>query len=605
MNLRQLTSMWVRGTVSAAVAAAWIITSAGALAQAPPPPPPAGPPGAVTPPPPPPPGPVAAPAAAAAPAIDPMKEREIIDSIVSGKGSLKTLDLATAQMYFEQAFAKCDEYQVKGPLLARVYMALGALYAGFLQQIPQGTEFMKMALQASPAVSPEAELTNDTVQATFNMVRERLGITGPAMIDQGVGGPMAPGGFWVMKHDRVTQSKRMFPFGIFIESNPMVAIQGVRLYFRLPSDRTYQAADMQKNGAFFGMLIGCDAIALLDPEAIYYYIEIIGGDGSVIAREGDVNSPIEIKMVEEAAFQGVHPNLPGLKDPEKCNPDDAAPCPPWDPHCHDIPCVTTEDCVGSKVCREGYCVEGSGVEGSDEEREPIGALGLSITLGIGMGFGVVGGKDTCVCENGGGCLARDDEWTSELAREHGDHDISLASGLSPSWMFERLELGYFLTDWLRAGLFMRLQNINSNQMKIAGPANGDDNLKNFPMWGLTGSVFYWGNGKWFADGQVVTEDGKLADKQGLRLYARLEVDFYGAMYHEITVTYTPFDDDEKVEKKQQRASGMQAIGIGPGLLYGIHKYVDVGIEVMYDYVGLGTETWAHNFDVWAQLHLHF
>lgn len=583
MNLRQSNSACSRASAAASLALALLMASAIASAQAPAPPPPAPPtPPAATPAP-------SAPADAAAPVpassgIDPVKEREIIDFIVNGKKSVQALDLATAQMYFEQAFAKCDEYQVKGPLLARVYMALGSLFAGFLQQIPQGTEFMKMALQNDPTVRPEAELTNETVTTTYEMVCERLGITGPAKVDTGGGAPaMGPGGFWVMKHERITQAKRMYPFGVYVDSNPMVAIQGVRFYFRLPSDRNYQMADMQKNGAMYGILIGCDAIALLDPQAIYYYIEVVGGDGSIIANEGTIDSPIEIKMIDEAAFSGVQPNLPGMPDQEKCNPDDAAPCPPWDPHCHDIPCVTTEDCLGSKVCSGGYCVSGEG--GEIEEESDIGAIGLSIWGGIGMGFGVVGGKPAEVYDS-----------MNVL------HEIDLASGLSPSWMYERLGIGYFITDWIRAGVFLRLQNINSQSMKIAGPANEEYN--NFPMFGITGTVFYWGNGKWFDQGQVVTEEGKLADEQGLRLYARIEFDIYGAMYHQIKLSYKD-PTGEDVYTKQQRASGMQAIGLGPGLLYGLHKYVDVGIEVMYDYVGLGTETWAHNFDVWAQLHLHF
>ena len=59
-----------------------------------------------------------------------------------------------------------------------------------------------------------------------------------------------------------------------MNSNPMVAMQGVRLFFRLPSDRNYQMAEMQKNGDMYGVLIGCDAIALLDPSAVYYYIRL-------------------------------------------------------------------------------------------------------------------------------------------------------------------------------------------------------------------------------------------------------------------------------------------------------------------------------------------
>jgi len=527
-----------------------------------------------------------APPATATPALDPRKEREIIDALVEGKRSVGALDPTTARLQFEQAFAKCDEYQVKGKLLARVYMALGALYAGFMQAVPQGTEFMRLALTTDSTVEPERELLNETVTATFTMVRERLGIVGPAMIDQA--GGQGSGGFWVMKHNRIVQAKRMYPLGIYMETNPMVAVQSARLYFRLPSDQTYQVAEMQRNKSMYGLLIGCDAIALLDPEAIYYYIEVVGGDGSIIAAEGSLNAPVEIKMVDDTVFQGTQPNLPGLPEPPKCNPDDAAPCPPWDLHCHDIPCDVDEDCVGGKVCAEGYCVEGEG--GGDGEGKGGGlkkAIGLSIFAGLGMGAGIVGGREEVA----------DDEWDVR-------HKIALASGLSPSWMFVRAGLGYLFLKRFEVGAWVRLQNISSDSMKIAGLGSKEENG---PMWGLYGSFFYFGDGKLMGPGQVIDDDGKLSEKQGLRLYAKLEFDFYGAMYHEIKLAYSTNQSGstEEVAFKRQRASGMQAIGLGPGLLYGLHKYLDVGGELMYDYVGMGTETWAHNFDLWVFLRAHF
>jgi hypothetical protein len=554
-----------------------LMLAAGTLAAQAPAPPPPPPPGAAPQPAPPPPAAAGQPAPASS--LDPVKEREIIDHVVAGKEAVTKLDLAAAQMYFEQAFAKCDEYKVTGPLLARVYMALGALFAGYLQQVPQGTEFIKMALSVDPNVRPEPELTNDTVTTTYTMVRERLGITGPAQVHGGTG--VGPGGFWVMKHSRITQAKRMFPLGIHLESNPMVATQSVRLYFRLPSDRVYQAAEMQKKGALYGLLIGCDAIALLDPQAIYYYIEVIGGDGSVIANEGSATSPIEIKMVDETIFQGTQPNLPGMPPHEKCNPDDAAPCPPWDPHCHDMPCVTTEDCLGGKVCRGDYCVEGEG--GDDDDDESIGAIGVLVQGGVGMGFGFATGTEPPICES------------------HKD-DIDLASGISPSWMFTRFQAGYFLWDFLAAGLFVRFQHINSEQMKIAGlQLNGKDDPNLGPMWGLTAWWFLYGNSEFLGPGQIVDEYGELADEQGLRVYTRLEFDIYGAMYHQVSLRGKNCDGDD-VKRSRQHPAGMQGVGLGFGVLYALHKYIDVGAELMYDFM---MPTFAHNFDVQALLAFHF
>ena len=531
-------------------------------------------------------------------AVDPVKEREVIDNIVNGKQAVTALDLATAQMYFEQAFTKCDEYHVKGALMARTYMALGSFFAGFLQQVPQGTEFIKMALAENAAVQPEPELTNEIVINTFNMVKKQLGLTGAAQtgqVNQGGAAAISPGGFWVMKHKRITQAKRMHPLGIYIEVNPMVAITGVKLYFRLPSDRNYQAAPMQKNGNMFGMFIDCDVIALLDPQALYYYIEVIGGDGSIIANEGTLANPIEIKLIKKEDFQGTQPVLPGMDDASECNPDEAAPCPPWNPHCHDTPCVTSEDCIGKKICSmEGYCIKDS--KSSDDEELP--AHGFSLWGGLGLGFGFVGGQaEDGLCGNAT-CLEED------------GNGIDLAPGLSPSFMFTRLGVGYIFMDFLRVGAWIRLQHMYNDKMKIAGmgaelPEEQQALIKKVrgPMWGISASLFYWGNGEWMGGGYVLDDDGNLAEDQGLRLYARVEFNFFGAMYHRLSLTGEG-PDGADIKVYRQRASGMQGIGIGPGILYGVSKHVDVGAELMYDYVGVGTDHWSHNFDIALLMHFH-
>ncbi|MDD5309923.1 MAG: hypothetical protein PHU25_21610, partial [Deltaproteobacteria bacterium] len=466
MEPRQALSRWSGNLFAVAILAAALLFGTSLMAQTPAPPPPAPPaaqpaPPAGAKPAPPVVAPAPAPAAAQpATAVDPAKEREVQESLGSGREALKNLDLASAQMSLEQAFAKCDQYGIKGPLQARVLMALGTLFAGYLGQLPQGTEFMKMALEIDATVQPDAELANAQVTSTFAMVRERLGIQGPAAPVTTNAAQPAANAFWVMKHEKITQAKRMFPLGIYVETNPMVSIRGARLYFRMPSDRTFQVADMQKKDNLFGLLIGCEAIALLDPEAMFYYVEVVGMDGSIIAREGSVSQPIEIKMVPVAQFKGVQPNLPGMRDPEQCNPDEAAPCPPWEPHCKDIPCASSEDCVGGKICREGYCVEG---EGSGKGTSANAPIGIYISAGIGTGAGITTGT-----ELGAGSGTFED-CTEKTVCE----DADLATGFSPTWMFTRASIGYFFLDNLAGGVFVRFQHISSQSMKIAGLGLGE------------------------------------------------------------------------------------------------------------------------------------
>ena len=78
--------------------------------------------------------------------------------------------------------------------------------------------------------------------------------------------------------------------------------------------------------------------------------------------------------------------------------------------------------------------------------------------------------------------------------------ISLASGLSPSWMFIRLGLGWLFLDRFEAGVWARLQNISSDSMKVAGLGSKEDQP---PMWGLYGMFYYYGDGKLMGPGQLV------------------------------------------------------------------------------------------------------
>ncbi len=547
----------------------------------------------------------------------PEKAQGIETELAAGNQAVANLDLSTAQMHFEQAFAKCDEASVKGPLLARVYMALGALFAGYLQQVPHGAEFMKMALQIDSAARPDTAIMNDQVTTTLNMVRQTLGIVVEATEAGPQAGPGA-GAFWVMKHERVTQGKQMNPFGIYIETNPMVAIQGARLFFRFPSDSKYKVIDMRKKDSMYGMMIECDAIALLDPKAFFYYIEVIGGDGSIIAREADISNPVEMTLFPEAEFKGEQPLLPGLPPQEKCNPDQAAPCPPWDPHCKDMPCVTTEDCLSSKVCREGFCVE----TGEGSAKKKGGAVGIVIGVGVGLGAGVAVGEEETIY------------WKSYQDAGDAIPMIELEPGFSPSWMHTRLMAGYYILDNLLLGAFVRFQHIRKDQwlndeddealaledrvheenhkMKISGlmmrDRDGYTDPWRGPMWGPTLALFLWGNGEFLGPGQIKGPDGELEDKQGFRVYSRFEFNIFGAMYHEVTVygadkaSEDPNNPNAERKVYRQHVAGMQGVGLGGGLLYGLHKNVDLGAELMYD---LMFPDLAHNFDLQLQLQFHF
>jgi hypothetical protein len=570
------------------------------------------------PPPPPAPAEPAAPAEAAPVVTDdiaPEKTKEITDALGRGVQSIADLDLGSAQVSFEMAFAKCDEHGAKGALLARTYMALGALYAGYLQQVPQGTEFMKMGLGIDPKAKPDTALMSTQVRGTLNMVRESLGI--PIEDEEQAGTVptlLGSSGFWIMKHERVTKAIRMTPLGIHVETNAMVAIKAVNLYFRLPSDRNFQAIPMRQNDNMYGMLIDCDALALIDPKEIFYYLEIVGGDGSVIDRDGDLENPIQINMLEEAQFEGDPPMLPGMDPKPRCNPDEAAPCPPWDPHCKDMPCVTNEDCLGGKKCREGYCVETGSQDKSKRDRLS-GPIGIMIGGGIGMGMGIVTGDvDTL----------KTDPITGQA-----DNEITLGSGMSPSWMATRLMAGYYVLDNLVIGLFTRLQHINKDSsydntegvdvddrfsddvynMGIAGLTLQErdylDSEWKGPMWGPFISLFLWGDGRWFGPGQVTDDEGNLADKQGFRVYSRFEFNVYGAMYHELDLCedkYIGGNSTEQVCGKRQYVSGMEGVGLGFGALYGVHKYIDIGAELMWDIM---FPDMANNFDLQLQLQFHF
>ncbi len=581
-----------------------------------PPPPPAAP---APPPPqalqtPPPPPPTLPPPTATQ--VSPDVARLITDNLTFGKSSLKALDLAAARLYFEQAFADCSVYNIQGPLLARVYMMLGVLFAGYLQDVPEGIRFMKMSLAIDTQATPDPEIVNSNAANAFNTVRESLGLSGgapvmgPMMVQPQVQGALPPqqAHFWVMKHQKVTLAKQMHPIGIYIDTNPMVSIQKANFYFRLDSDSKFQFIPMKKKGNQYGALINCDAIAMLGPKTIYYYIESIDSNGSIIAKEGDAQAPVGIKLVPDTEFTGTQPGLPGMASLAKCSQEEVAPCPPWDAHCKDTVCATQADCKAGRVCLEGYCVQ------QEKIKRGRGPIGIVISTGLGIGAGVAVGDEF-------GIYSNDPEF-----------DISLESGFSPSWMFTRLMAGYFVLDNLLVGAFMRFQHIRKDQyhqtavsgddafadnsgpeeskekdynMNVAGfmqDRTGYDDPWRGPMWGPTVSLFLWGDGKLLGPGQIVGPDGRLADKQGLRVYGRAEVNLYGTMYHEVTLVGEDPENGEEVTVKRQKVSGMQGAGLGAGLLYGVHAHIDLAAELMYDFM---FPSMAHNFDLQIALQVHF
>ncbi|MCP4601151.1 MAG: hypothetical protein GY847_11605 [Proteobacteria bacterium] len=526
------------------------------------------------------------------------EEREVLESLALGNRAVIDLDPKTAQLYFEQAFSKCDEHGIVGSLLARVYMAIGALYAGYLKKVPEGIELMKVALSTDPKAVPDKELVNEQVIASLNTAREQVGLLMPKA-------PAAAGGIgfvglWVMKHDRLSQAKRMYPFGIHVETNQMVAIKEVRLYFRFPSDSRFQMVEMPKKKNLYGTMIECYSIALLDPKAFYYYIEVVGGDGSIIAQAGELENPIEVKLLKEDEFQGDQPTLPWAYEPSKCNPDQVAPCPPWDPHCKDTPCVANDDCLPGNVCTEGYCTS----SGQDETQKPIGIV---ISGGLGMGAGIAVGDEEGI-----------------LSRKAGE--IPLEGGFSPSWIHTRLMAGYFILDNLLIGVFVRFQHIRKDQwldvndadrvvqdnhhMKISGMMLSDrkgypDNWRG-PMWGPTVSFFLWSNKEWFGPGQILNSNNELADDQGFKVYGRFEFDIFGAMYHEVTISEKDRRPEAKegdvIEVRRQHVSGMEGLGLGAGALFGVHKHINLGAELMYDFLFPDI---GHNFDLQLQAQFHF
>jgi hypothetical protein len=89
------------------------------------------------------------------------------------------------------------------------------------------------------------------------------------------------------------------------------------------------------------------------------------------------------------------------------------------------------------------------------------------------------------------------------------------------------------------------------------------------------------------------------------------------MYHEVTLH--PKDEHVRQEdgglcqettgkscygamEKRQHVSGMEGVGLGVGLLYGLHRNIDLSVEVMYD---LLFPSVANNFDFQLGLQFHF
>ncbi|MDD5306555.1 MAG: hypothetical protein PHU25_04465, partial [Deltaproteobacteria bacterium] len=119
--------------------------------------------------------------------------------------------------------------------------------------------------------------------------------------------------------------------------------------------------------------------------------------------------------------------------------------------------------------------------------------------------------------------------------------------------------------------------------------------------GPTLTFFFLRNTELLGSGQVVDDEGALSTDPGFRMYARAEFNIWGAMYHAVDIRGKNLVGADTKETRQH-PSGKQGAGLGLGALYGLHRNIDLGAEIMFDTLW---PTVAYNFDFQLGLQFHF
>lgn len=441
--------------------------------------------------------------------------QQVLDLNRQGMEAYNNLEIEQAQNLLNQALQAAQRGGVTGSPLARTYLNLGVIAIGGLGDNGTGLDLFTRALQADPNVQLDPLTSTPDIQTMFTLAQQRTRSTGgsggggsgagggstatPAgggstPTGSGTGSTSSGGSTGDLAHQPVPEQLQQTAVPVYVEVPGSPA--HVYLYYRGHGMREFSRVEMGRVGRGYGYEIPCDDV--FAPE-VTYYIVAFGRDGSPSGFAGSQSSPIHVPVVTQRNSSA--PALPGRAPPEQCREEE---CPPGMSGCDRSgasasggrssggrsssssssrgrqlgdSCTRDSDCSSGR-CDDDMCAASGG--GDDGDEEPSGdprAPRFFARLGgfAGLSYVTSGmtpdrlpcqyAPDDPECVDLPGFVSTDPTTWPQFGYDlcdPSDPDGSAAcfyveqSGIAPNFAM-RIDLGYYVIDWLAVTAGMRIQ----------------------------------------------------------------------------------------------------------------------------------------------------
>ncbi len=324
------------------------------------------------------------------------------------------LQFPEAMQLLQQAEALCNQYNLRGPALARTYVNMGMVEFGGSGNNAGALDYFKKAVCLDRSVMLDPLNSTPDVEMLFKGAQNQAQAPGgcggaapqpaypqpqPAYPQPQPGYPQpqpGPATMQLLQHTQVTQQVRLTPIPIFARVNPNVQVGQVILFYRTIGERIYQQVPMQPRGSGYSAMIGCDVLQTFDPTGIEYYIAVLDTANRLLGTSGNEAQPHQTSIVQTLTVPP--PALPNESPPGVCREE----CPPWNPDCNsackqfgDL-CDSDSECCSGLACISETCTQTDG-DGGGGGGKGWGEYGphfrMSINAGTGAGLVTSGAEE--------------------------------------------------------------------------------------------------------------------------------------------------------------------------------------------------------------------
>jgi hypothetical protein len=300
----------------------------------------------------------------------------------------------------KDALKRCGANACSKEVLGKLHVALGTVHGVGLNDLKQAEDDFVTALKADPNAKPDPSLTNPDLDKAFAAAQKKAGVAGAGPGKPGKPDPAEPGegpkgAGGDIEHTPIPEQAINTPVPVYIEIPEELGVSTVTLRYKPFGAPKWKSLEMQKVGNGFGAEIPCEDVTTTGD--IRYYVIAKDAEGNPAGTAGSLKEPHKVPIKND--IEGDSPSLPGKKPPSKCAAKED--CPPGLPGCPDAgakrgdkgwgaSCEETQECQSGLVCLNGSCEEGA--EGAAKKSDGKGPKNI-ITVGAQLDLLLISGAD--------------------------------------------------------------------------------------------------------------------------------------------------------------------------------------------------------------------